>query len=140
MKQRPSLAHFERGMMQSQAVAMAQLVQWLIVTTETFSSKSVIGGNISLPPSVWKSKKGALWAATMVPWFCLCLPSCGRGFKSQAHHLSFFSICIIEIVMRKGQKQKKRGRVGPIFKKESQNGVFLLRHCCSKQSGQPFLI
>ena len=28
----------------------------------------------------------------IAPWFHLRLPSCGRGFKSQAHHLSFFNL------------------------------------------------
>ena len=41
---------------------------------------------------------------TIAPWFCLHLPSCGHGFESQAQHLHFFSIGIIEIVMRKGRK------------------------------------
>ena len=41
--------------------------------------------------------------AAIAPWFRLRLPSCGPGFKSQAYHLCFFSICI-EIVTRKEQK------------------------------------
>ena len=28
--------------------------------------------------------------ATIAPWCCLRLPSCGPRFKSQAHHLHFF--------------------------------------------------
>ena len=28
--------------------------------------------------------------AAIAPWFCLHIPSCGPGFKSQAHHLCFF--------------------------------------------------
>ena len=42
--------------------------------------------------------------AAIAPWFRLRLPSCGPGFESQAHHQYYFSICIIEIVMRKEQK------------------------------------
>ena len=42
-----------------------------------------------------------LGVAAIAPWFCLRLPSCGPRFESQAHHLRFFSICIIEIVSRK---------------------------------------
>ena len=53
--------------------------------------------------------------AAIAPWSRLCLPSCGRGFKSQVPHLCFSSICIIEIVIRKGQKYTKRGRDRPIF-------------------------
>ena len=29
-------------------------------------------------------------AQAMAQWIRLCLPSCGPGFKSQAHHLFFF--------------------------------------------------
>ena len=43
------------------------------------------------------------WAAAIASWYCLRLPSCGRGFESQ-HTIYTFSVCIIEIVMRKGQK------------------------------------
>ena len=28
----------------------------------------------------------------IAPWFCLLLPSCSPGFKSQAHHLCFFNL------------------------------------------------
>ena len=47
--------------------------------------------------------KGRLRAAAIAPWFRLRLPSCGRGFESQAHQV--LSIRIFEIiVMRKGRK------------------------------------
>ena len=52
------------------------------------------------------------------PWFRLCLPSCGPGFESQAHHLRFFSICIIEIVMKSNENKQKEAMIGP-FKKIS---------------------
>ena len=29
----------------------------------------------------------------IAPWLCLCLPSCGPRFNSQAHSLRFFSMC-----------------------------------------------
>ena len=32
------------------------------------------------------------WVAVIAPWFCLCLPSCGPRFESQAHHLCFFNL------------------------------------------------
>ena len=31
------------------------------------------------------------WPAAIAPWFRLRLPSCGRGFESKAHHLSFLN-------------------------------------------------
>ena len=41
---------------------------------------------------------------------------CSRRFKSQAHTIYAFLICIIEIIMRKGRKSTKRGLDWPIFK------------------------
>ena len=29
----------------------------------------------------------------IAPWLCLCLPSCGPRFNSQAHSIRFFSMC-----------------------------------------------
>ena len=56
--------------------------------------------------------------AAIAQWFHLRLPSCSPGFKSQAHHLRFFSICI-EIVLRKEQKiNKKRLGLAHFFKKK----------------------
>ena len=35
-----------------------------------------------------------LVAAAIAPWYCLSLPSCGRGFESQAHHLCVLNLYI----------------------------------------------
>ena len=41
---------------------------------------------------IWKIKTFCqTWAATIAQWIRLCLPSCGRRFNSQAHHLCFHS-------------------------------------------------
>ena len=31
-------------------------------------------------------------AAAIAQWYHLCLPSCSRGFESQAHHLRSFNL------------------------------------------------
>ena len=41
-------------------------------------------------PESQKGKFGMISGAAIAPWFRLCLPSCGPGFESQAHHLRFF--------------------------------------------------
>ena len=35
--------------------------------------------------------------AAIAPWFHLHLPSCGPGFKSQAHHLRFFQFVLLKL-------------------------------------------
>ena len=57
-----------------------------------------------VPSATTVLKINTLWVAAIAPCFRLRLPSCGPGFKSQALHLHFFSICTIEIVLRKYQK------------------------------------
>ena len=44
------------------------------------------------------------WTLAIAPWILLRLSFCDPRLKSQAHHLSFFSICMVEIGMRKGRK------------------------------------
>ena len=48
-------------------------------------------------------KKLHPWAAAIAPWYCLRQPSCDHWFKSK-HTIYAFSICIVEILMRKGRK------------------------------------
>ena len=55
--------------------------------------------------------------AAIALWFHLRLPSCGHGFESQAHHLCFFSICIV-IVKRKEKNKQKEAGIGPFFFKK----------------------
>ena len=35
--------------------------------------------------------------STIAPWYCLRLPSCGRGFESQAHHLCYFQFVSMKL-------------------------------------------
>ena len=46
--------------------------------------------------------------AAIAPWFCLRLPSCGRGFKSQAHHLNFFNLYYWNCNEKRTKINKKR--------------------------------
>ena len=50
----------------------------------------------------------ALTNRSIAPWFCLRLPSCGRGFKSQAHHLSFFNLYYWNCNEKRTKINKKR--------------------------------
>ena len=65
-------------------------------------------------------------AAAIAPWNYLRLPSCGRRFDSQAHHLSFFQFVLLKLLWEKDEKTK-RGRDLPIFfkKKHSAGNVLL---------------
>ena len=55
--------------------------------------------------------------AAIAPWFCLRLPSCGPGFESQAHHLSFFQFVLKLLQEKNKNKQKKRPELAHFFKK-----------------------
>lgn len=55
-------------------------------------------------------------------WIRLCLPSCDSVFESPSTPFILFPLivyCTIFVIeMRNGRKQTKRGRSGPIFKKQ----------------------
>ena len=52
------------------------------------------------------------WAAAIAPWYHLRLPSCGCGFKSQAHHLHFFQFVLVKLYQENNEnKQKEAGIV-----------------------------
>ena len=57
-------------------------------------------------------------AAAITPWYRLRLPSCSRGFESQAHHLSFFNLYYWNCNQRR-TKINKKGRDWPIFFKKT---------------------
>ena len=54
--------------------------------------------------------------AAIAPWFCLCLPSCGPGFISQALHLCFFQFVLLKLYQENNENKQKEARIGP-FKK-----------------------
>ena len=70
--------------------------------------------------------KVAQFAVAKAPWFRLRLPSCDRGFKSQAHHLRFFNLYYWNC-NEKRTKINKRGRSGlaHFFKKVATSISFL---------------
>ena len=45
----------------------------------------------TLPNKIW------FWAAAIAPWYCMHLPSCGRGFESHANHLCFFKFVFLKL-------------------------------------------
>ena len=59
---------------------------------------------------IWILRYSKLKTIISATWFCLRLLSCGPGFESQAHHLSFVQFVllklkfVIEIGIRKGPK------------------------------------
>ena len=58
--------------------------------------------------------------AAIAPWFRLRLPSCGPGFKSQAHHLRFFNLYYwncIEKITKITKINKKRPGLAHFLKK-----------------------
>ena len=55
--------------------------------------------------------------AAIDPWFRLRLPSCGPGFKSQAHHLRFFQFVLLKLYRGNNENKEKEAGIGPFFKK-----------------------
>ena len=54
--------------------------------------------------------------AAIAPWFCLRLPSCGPGFKSQAHHLHFFQFVLLKLYQENNENKQKKAGIGPLKK------------------------
>ena len=65
--------------------------------------------------NVCPSIKWSNLAAAITLWYRLCLPSCSRGFKSQAHIYTFFNLYYWNC-NEKRTKEHKRGRDWSIFK------------------------
>ena len=57
------------------------------------------------------------WVAAIVQWFCLCLPSCGSGFQSQANHLRFFQFVLLKLYRENHENKQKRPGLAHFFKK-----------------------
>ena len=55
--------------------------------------------------------------AAIAPWFHLRLPSCGPRFESQAHHLRFFQIVLLKLLLEleKNENKQKKAGIGPYF-------------------------
>ena len=64
--------------------------------------------------------------AAIAPWFRLCLPSCGPGFKSQAHHLHFFQFVLLKLYRGNGKNKQKEAGIGPFLKKDGDFYVEML--------------
>ena len=76
-------------------------------------------GSVQMPFALMQTVievRSFFWAAAIAPWYCLRLPSCGDGFKSQSTPSVLFSICIIEIVMRKDENKQKEAGIGQFLK------------------------
>ena len=64
-------------------------------------------------------KKGG----AIAQWIRLCLPSCGRGFESHAHHLCFYSqklFCICRFIEKKDENKQIEAGLGPYFEKTNE--------------------
>ena len=51
-------------------------------------------------------------AAAIALWFCLRLPSCGCGFKSRAHCVSFFQFVSLKLWLEKDENEQKEAGIG----------------------------
>ena len=61
-----------------------------------------------------------LEVAAIAPWFCLRLPSCGPGFKSQAHQLRFFQFVFLKLYWENDENKQKEAGIGPFFWKKDE--------------------
>ena len=59
--------------------------------------------------------------------FCLCLPSCGPGFESQAHHLRYFQFLLLKLYRENNKNKQKEARIGPFYKRERERGTQISR-------------
>ena len=74
-------------------------------------------------------KLSITWVANIAPRYRLCLPSCGCGFQSQAHHLRFFNLYNWNCNEKRTKINEKEAGIGPFLKKTVYhllNGPFLL--------------
>ena len=53
--------------------------------------------------------------AAIALWFHLRLPSCGPGFKSQAHHLCFYQFILLKLYRENNENKQKEAGIGPFF-------------------------
>ena len=60
-----------------------------------------------------RTKSYSAWAAAIAPWYRLRLPSCGRGFEPQAHHLPFFSLYYCNSNEKRTKINKIEAAIGP---------------------------
>ena len=60
-------------------------------------------------------KKCQRRVAAIALWFGLRLPSCGPGFKSQAHHLHFFQCVLLKLYRENNENKQKEAQIGPFF-------------------------
>ena len=62
-------------------------------------------------------KLSITWATNIAPRYRLCLPSCGCGFQSQAHHLRFFNLYNWNCNEKRTKINEKEAGIGPFLKK-----------------------
>ena len=67
-----------------------------------------------------QSKLQFCGVAAIAPWFCLRLPSCSPGFKSQALHLCFFQFVLLKLYRENNENKQKEAGIGPFLKKTIQ--------------------
>ena len=99
--------------MQEGLVSRRQQVERSLFSMQSFSlsDEKVIYGYKTL---FYLHKFHIIWVAAIAPWFCLCLPSCGPGFESQAVHLCFFQF-VIDLWCEKDENKQKEAGIGPYF-------------------------
>ena len=66
-----------------------------------------------------KINRKVAWGAAIAP---LRLPSCGPGFKSQAHHLHFFQFLLLKLLLKLEKNENKQKEAGIGHKKTQKSG------------------
>ena len=56
-------------------------------------------------------------------WYCLCLPSCGCGFESEAHQLHYFQFVLLELLWGMDENKQKESGICPFFLKNTQTKI-----------------
>ena len=92
------------------------------LSTEKYIALMTLPGQNYSNTFLFLSKNYALklsitWATNIAPRYRLCLPSCGCGFQSQAHHLRFFNLYNWNCNEKRTKINEKEAGIGPFLKK-----------------------
>ena len=63
-------------------------------------------------------------------WYCLCLPSCGCGFESEAHQLHYFQFVLLKLLWEMDENKQKESGICPFYKKSSSRGCWFNAPFC----------
>ena len=93
-----------------------QKVQWNLNLTWTTWTETRQSLKQLICFKTWKNNSYH-WVASIALWYHLHLPSCGRGFESQTHHLHFFNLYYWNCNEKRTKINKKRPGLTHFYKK-----------------------